>query len=136
VVSAHYYFRRSIDFELGRVSQRWPGFVAGWLEGSIPHARVSYEDLVKDTLGAVGELLSFLGIDVQVRHVKEAIFRQSFTQRQARDRAHVDPAKRRKLLRYIRRGEPGNWREHFTDEQEKIAWKFFGETMEMLGYER
>lgn len=111
------------DPELGVTA--WCRHVAGWLPRSDSVAR--YEDLKSDTFGTLRRVLDELGNElgnelgtgpVDDRILAEAIARSSFERVRELEDDHGRPASSdfREGFRFTRKGEVGEWRENFSDQ--------------------
>lgn len=110
------------DSRLPSVSKRYKDNIA-WL--SIPEVfSIRFEDLILTPDKALGDLLDYLLMydfhpklsrDEAIRVLRDAIMpKKSGT---------------------FRKGSPGNWRDHFTDENKRIFKENTGDLLQQLGYE-
>lgn len=112
----------------------WQAMVGDWLkvEDAI---LVRYERLHEDTVGEVDRVLAELGLESS--RVVAAVKRQSFDEKRARIERDGDdrPYGKTIQLKNLRRGMPGDWRNHFTVEDSMLAERYFGTVARALGYE-
>lgn len=127
------------DSQLRQKLPGWSGHIAGWLEQrDIPVHLLRYEDLKKDTAGAVMEALSFSGWPVERERVERAVPLAAFDGLQTQERAAgfgewLARGASGKL--FFRRGESGGWRGELTAEQVARIESAHGAMMLRLGYE-
>lgn len=115
----------------------WDSYVKSWLDLSYPIAVVQYEDLLIDAAKEVERIFAGLNLPIDNARIEQATIRQSFAVKRARIEKHGDAMPRGKAfqLKFVRKGIAGDWRNHFTPEQEQAVRNNFGEVMEYLGYE-
>ena len=97
-----------------------------WLEAGARMFR--YEDLLRDELGGFREILQFCEIEVGEERLREIVAKHSFERASGRKRGDADPKS------IMRKGEAGDWRNHFPD---RLTWMYrtlFGEATVRLGY--
>ena len=100
----------------------WAGNVGGWRRRTAPVAFVHFEDMLEDSVAALGEGAAKLGLELG-EPVREA---PTFEQAQERSRKPE----------LLRRGKAGSWRSEFPPDLMDEFWKHHGEEMERAGYER
>lgn len=110
-------------FEYSGVMTRYEKYI-GWLDE--PRALcVRFEDLMLDREAAVGRMIDFLG-------------ERGFDLKVGRDEsvrammANVNPGK----SGTFRKGQPGNWKEHFTQKNIEHFKEITGDLVVRLGYEK
>ncbi|MBE9525101.1 MAG: sulfotransferase domain-containing protein [Chloroflexi bacterium] len=112
-----------VDPALSSVRQRYDNYLA-WLDQ--PEILcLRFEDLILDRDVALGNLLDFLA----VRGFKTDVPRS-----QAIETLKVGIAPRKSGT--FRKGQPGNWREHFTDANKNKFKELAGDLLIRLGYEQ
>jgi len=96
----------------------------GWLDQQ-PVLSLRFEDLILDRPAAL-------------RRILEHLAARGFKPQPSRDRAidvlagNIAP----RASGTFRRGQPGEWRDHFTDENKRIFKSATGDLLQRLGYER
>jgi len=111
-------------YELSSVRQRYDSYI-GWL--TQPGVLcLKFEDLIlnrESTLGSIIDHLSAFGRPFQLSASKDEAI--------AILAAHIVPRK----SGTFRKGQPGNWREHFTEGNKALFKEVAGDLLERLGYE-
>ena len=110
------------DAQLSPILTKYKNYL-GWLDRSLVLS-LRFEDLVLDRLATLGRILDHLAI-----------------------RGFQPPASREKAITLLaaaitprasgtfRRGQPGEWRQHFTDENKRVFKSATGNLLQRLGYE-
>jgi hypothetical protein len=110
------------DAQLSPILTKYKNYL-GWLDRSSVLS-LRFEDLVLDRLATLGRILDHLAI-----------------------RGFQPPASREKAITLLaaaitprasgtfRRGQPGEWRQHFTDENKRVFKSATGNLLQRLGYE-
>lgn len=150
-VSAFFYWKRNdlketidamIDggHPLG-ASGSWEEFVASWIceeqeRNDHTITTIRYEDLVADTRATLSHILSNLKLPANAS-IKDAVERQSFNA--IRNRVNVDgnsrPYGKAIQLHHLRKGKPGDWKNHFDESLNSYALANWSDMIEVLGYE-
>lgn len=96
---------------------------------------VRYEDMQANCLQAINGLLGKLQIPLPTdEDMQAAIARQSFESK--RKRVSKQTGKHSKLNRHhMRKGKAGDWKNHFTASEARLAEKYFGYWLDELDYE-
>ena len=114
----------------------WADYVGSWLHVPGVHI-VKYEDLHQRPFEILDLLLSQWGITVSDQHISRVLSRQEIGRK--REAIQTDgesrPYGKTIQLKHLRRGVAGDWREHFTPEQEARAVGYFGKIAGSVGYE-
>jgi lipopolysaccharide transport system ATP-binding protein len=97
-----------------------------WLEAGARMFR--YEDLLRDELAGFREILKFCEIEVGEERLREIVAKHSFERRSGRKRGDADPKA------VMRKGEAGDWRNHFSGRFERMFRTLFGEATVRMGY--
>lgn len=144
VVSTKYYWQRpSIQDALDIVGQglkplrshlAWSEGIRRWMKVGVPFVR--YEDLLDDAAPIIRNLLQLWDIDYEEERLAGAIERQSFAKKKEQiEGDHRQRPYHKGIYRvHLRKGIAGDWRNHFTPEQEEQAQEYFGEMAAHLGY--
>jgi hypothetical protein len=85
--------------------------------------RVRYEDLEADPRGEITRLLAFAGLDADAGLLDEIVDRADFRHHRSTGDGH-----------HTRRGESGDWRNHFTADDEALFRERAGAVFEAAGY--
>lgn len=112
--------------ELTPISQRYQTYL-GWLERryATQVLCMRFEDLILDRDAALGRLLDYL---------QERGFIPKISRCEAINVLKEAIAPRKSGT--FRRGQPGNWREHFTEANKALFKEKAGDLLVMLGYEQ
>lgn len=140
----HYWNRVNLDEALRcmiegdsplKVHLSWNEHLSLWREVDVPFVR--YEDLQADTAGVLTKLLRGWGVKYDPERIGGAIERQSFASKKKQIEVDADnrPYNIGIHRHNLRKGVAGDWRNHFTPEQEEQAREAFGEVARELGYE-
>lgn len=109
----------------------WAEHVQRWLVAPSDRvAIVRYEQLRTDAAGTLASAFEQLTGSADRGRLKLAQERYDFTAQQARPA--VPPT--RSAAGYLRRGVPGDWREHFSDAAREVFDRHAGDTLRRLGY--
>jgi hypothetical protein len=109
--------------ELSPIRAKYEGYL-GWLEQPAVLC-LRFEDLILDRAAALGCILDYL-------------VQRGFTPRLPRDQeiAILEQAIAPKRSGTFRKGQPGNWREHFTNDNKASFKQQAGDLLLRLGYEK
>lgn len=97
---------------------------------------VRYEDVLRAADTAVGEVLHFLGVEVDTSLVSEAVAACSIGRMRDKERrssfldGRGDPSRP-----LVREGRAGSWRNHLSQESAEQFWDVAGATLSAVGYE-
>jgi hypothetical protein len=128
----------------------WQKHTSSWLESPLAKNGnllvVRYEDLRKNPEQKLQELLQFVGINPDVRVIRQAIENNTLQQMRAKE----DKAKKAgetsillgsrreafdEVSRFVRKGAVGGWRGKLTDAQVNLVWQYTRDVLSELGYE-
>jgi hypothetical protein len=109
--------------ELTPIRRRYEGYL-GWL-GQPEVLSLRFEDLILERRMALERLLEYLK-------------QRGFSLRMPREEAlaTLEAAVAPKKSGTFRKGQPGNWREHFTEANKTLFKESTGDLLVRLGYER
>jgi len=114
----------------------WQAHVISWLDASLDESRdirvVKFEDLRRNGLGTIGQILDFFGVRVDPKVIERAIANNSI--QQMREKERVTPQRASKRGRFIRNGLTGAWRERLTGAQVRVIQQYAGSALSRLGY--
>ena len=106
------------------VENRWDFFMGAWMDNA--DAVISYEDLNNGSFLALLDVIRIqLLIDIDSRDLAIAFERQSFA-----NRKKLEPESP-----LLRKGKIGDWRNHFSKSDARIAANYFNYWLIYLGYE-
>lgn len=129
-----------VDIKLDKrhewIKQGWSAYVSNWKNCSRKHSVVFYEDLLRDAKGCLTRLMIELGFDVDEEQITQAIARQSFEvkREQIEDTLHLRFYGPKIQMKNLRKGIAGDWKNHYTRRDAKLAQEIFGDMMLKLGY--
>jgi len=118
------------------IKQGWPTYVSNWESCSMEHSIVLYEDLLHDPNGRLTRLMQELGFEVDEERITQAIARQAFDvkRKQIAKTLHLRLYGPKIQMRNLRKGIAGDWKDHYTRREAKLAQEIFGDMMLKLGY--
>lgn len=99
-----------------------------WLESGAPIFR--YEDIVADQHAVFRKIFHFCELPVSSIRRRYIVLRHNF-----RVLTWKRLGRREDPKSHLRKGQPGDWRNHFDDELKKLFKAKFGETLVRAGYE-
>lgn len=97
-----------------------------WLQAGVKIYR--YEDLWRDEVAGFRDLLNYCEIDVSDERLNEIVGCNSFERVSGRKRGHSD------VTAHLRKGQPGDWREHFPPRLTSMYRTLYGDATVRLGY--
>jgi hypothetical protein len=121
-------FDMTFDDFVEKTSLEWSNYVAAWMKTSAIVCK--YEDLLEDTVSALGRLCSSLGVIVSRETLEDCVkvyTRDNF--RKALDNTF-------KHNTFVRKGISGDWKNHFSEIHKKIVKEYAGSVLSMSGYEK
>lgn len=107
---------------------RWDDFVQSAIRRNV--LMVRYTDLVRDTAGSLKKILTRLGYERSDEVIGRVVRFHNFDVSKARAAANGRPD----VHQYLRRGEPGAYRDFLTVRQQARIEGEFRQTMEYFGY--
>ncbi|KAK3715635.1 hypothetical protein QZH41_008080 [Actinostola sp. cb2023] len=136
-VSYYYHYKRFASYEFG--AGLWDEFFEMFIDGGVQFGSwfdhvlgwwahrddpnilfLKYEDMKKDLPSAVQQIAEFLGQDLSVEMIQRITEQTSFTAMSG-DQERFDHHGEETILgiKFVRKGEVGNWRNYFTEEQNR-----------------
>jgi len=105
----------------------WGDFVDSWFDADVVSCR--YEDVIANPFEEVGRVLQQLaGVQIDACRLAEVVARYSFSAQARRAPGEEDTRS------FLRKGQPGDWREKFTREAAEVFNEHFGTHLQKLGY--
>jgi hypothetical protein len=105
----------------------WSEFVNDWLAKDAN--MVKYEDMIDDCYGTMKTLLeNITNSSIDEGRLKKIIQKYSFENQTQRKPGQED------VNSFIRKGQPGDWKEKFTVDSAKVFHGYYGREMIELGY--
>lgn len=105
----------------------WSEFVRDWIDKDVN--MVKYENLINDCFGTMKTLLeSITNNSIDENRLNEIIHKYSFENQTKRKPGQED------IKSFIRKGQPGDWKEKFTRESAKKFNNYYCQEMIKLGY--
>ncbi len=113
----------------------WTEHVESWLSAQLSPDQlliVKFEDLRKDTVAGVSEILSFFGVTPDEARIRQAIANNSVDRMKAKEKE--TPQRASKKGQFIRSGSVGGWRANLNESQIKIVRDHAADLLNRLGY--
>lgn len=119
------------EFQRPRYSLHWGQHVRSFFEVRNPGVvMLRYEDLVSDGAAALATAMGVLtGTEPDVARAAASVERYSFARQSKRKPGEED------RTRFLRKGQAGDWRNHFTRDAAEVFDRYAGETLVEAGYE-
>jgi len=110
--------------------QFYAGIIASWFEEQVSTVSVvHYEDLLSDTSAHLERIFAFLNMEVDEEEVCRIAKENSFLAKSGRQTGKEG------LKSHLRKGESGDWRNHFSRSQAKLFEELWPGLLLKLGYE-
>lgn len=134
-IESYFHYKKEIagetdltwDEHVKQSVQRWRAHTEHWLEARCSVYRVRYEDLRKDTVNELKELLLWLGHDLPLEKLVRVV-EASTLDMMRETQPDLGP-------RFFRRGEVGSGMQEFTVEQRHFVIETLGDLLRACGYE-
>ncbi|HEY6769293.1 MAG TPA: sulfotransferase domain-containing protein [Candidatus Sulfotelmatobacter sp.] len=113
----------------------WTAHVQSWLSAPLSPDHlliVKFEDLRKDSIASVGEIIRFFGIAPDEARIRQAVANNSVERMKAKEKE--TPQRASKKGQFIRSGSVGGWRANLSEAQVKIVREQAGDLLNRLGY--
>jgi hypothetical protein len=108
----------------------WGEHVRSYLESNKSVALLRFEDLLRDGVGTLAQAMRELtDQEPDLERARESIDRYAFERRAGRQPGQEDRSA------FLRKGQAGDWRNHFTREAAEIFDRYCGEMLIRAGYE-
>jgi hypothetical protein len=119
----------------------WSEHVESWLNRSkdVRLLLIKYEEMLCDPGSALAKVLRFSGIEADWGRIRGAVEKSTFERmrklEQQQQSEYFDKnGGNNKKFRFMRKGVAGDWRLHFSRENEESFMKQHGKTLKSLGY--
>jgi hypothetical protein len=113
----------------------WTEHVQSWLSAPLSADQlliVKFEDLRKDSVAAVSQIISFFGATPDESRIRQAITNNSVERMKAKEKE--TPQRASKKGQFIRSGSVGGWRANLNEAQVNIVREHAGALLDRLGY--
>ncbi len=113
----------------------WSDHVKSWLESPLGEDKllvVKFEDLRRDTVNGVAEIIRFYGLEPNLAQIQKAVDNNSVERMKAKEKEA--PQRASKKGQFIRSGSVGGWRGKMTDAQIQIVRDQSASLLNRLGY--
>ncbi|MDH5388277.1 MAG: sulfotransferase domain-containing protein [Gammaproteobacteria bacterium] len=105
----------------------WGEFVRQWIDKDVQMVR--YESLIEDCYGTMKSLLeNLINSPIDEERLNAIIKKYSFENQTKRKPGQED------IKSFIRKGQPGDWKEKFTKKSAEVFSNYYGQEMIRLGY--
>jgi hypothetical protein len=111
------------SIEVGKATEDGPALLGG------NYTEVRYENLLERPVEEARRLLNFLGADGSEETAKRCVEMAGFERKSNRERGQEDSSSR------LRKGVVGDWKNVFTEEDQRIFKEIAGDLLIQLGYE-
>ena len=115
----------------------WSGHVESWRSAPFPVLAVRYEDLLADTVGQLGRMTRFLGLDgaADGRRLRRAAAAAAFSRLREQEARDGFLERYQRCRRFFRSGRSGDWRRHLSAAQARRVTRRHGAVMRACGYD-
>jgi hypothetical protein len=113
----------------------WPAHVESWLSAPLAPEQlllVKFEDLRKDSVAAVSQIIRFFGVTPDEARIRQAIANNSVERMKAKEKE--TPQRASKKGQFIRSGSVGGWRANLDQKQIEIVRDHATTLLNRLGY--
>jgi hypothetical protein len=113
----------------------WSRHVESWLSAPLTSDQllvVKFEDLRRDTVNGVSEIIRFFGLAPNETQIRQAVANNSVERMKAKEKEN--PQRASKKGQFIRSGSVGGWRANLTEAQINTVRSQAGLLLERLGY--
>ncbi len=113
----------------------WSAHVESWLSAPLSSDNlllVKFEDLRRDSVKSVAEIVEFFGMVPDKERIRQAIANNSVERMKAKEKE--TPQRASKKGQFIRSGSVGGWRANLTEEQVKVVRDHAGALLTRMGY--
>lgn len=148
LISYYYHFKKFhsfngtlYDFILSNVRGiEWDKHVNSWLFDNHSLSNIfviRYEDMLRDPVEELKRLLDFIDISGPSEKIREAVNNSDFDimrkMEENKGLGYVEQGDRK--IKFVRKGQKGNWKEDFRDKEKAAVKKIYGETLIKVKYE-
>jgi aryl sulfotransferase len=128
---------RAIAEQLRQHVGGWTGHVRSWTEQrDMPVHVMRYEDMLRDPHAAFGDMLRFVGVDVETERLNRAVRHSSFDElkKQEKEKGFREAMKQGESG-FFGSGRSGGWRTKLSAEHAEALVRAHADTMRAFGYE-
>lgn len=120
-------FEVNFDEYVTRIAADWKQYVLAWVRAGAPMLR--YEQLLADPAAGLADGLGKLGVTIAPEQVHAAVAANT------KQKLHQQLSKAYRHNTFVRKGQAGDWRNHFSPEQARLFKATAGDLLVELGYE-
>jgi len=121
--------------QLPQVLRSWSGHVNSWLNGYGGRLLlIRYEDLHRDPLDSFARIIRFLGLELDLQQVAQALTYSSFAFLQQQESTEGFNEKFYRSKNFFRCGKAEQWHSSLTLKQVQHIRQYHGRIMKQLGY--
>ena len=118
---------------------QWNTHVTGWLNNApSSFLLLKYEDMHADPMGVLGKVIDFYGLEKDTDRMRAAIEKSEFKKMNSLEKQQQDKhdgfKESDKSISFVRKGQVGDYANHFTPETLDLFYQVNREGMEKLGY--
>lgn len=113
----------------------WSAHVQSWLSAPLSSEQllvVKFEDLRRDTVAGVAEIIRFFGLTPNEAQIRDAVTNNSVERMKAKEKE--SPQRASKKGQFIRSGSVGGWRANLTEAQVAVVRDHATDLLNRLGY--
>jgi hypothetical protein len=113
----------------------WSAHVQSWLSAPLSSEQllvVKFEDLRRDTVAGVAEIIRFFGLTPNEAQIRDAVTNNSVERMKAKEKE--SPQRASKKGQFIRSGSVGGWRGNLTEAQVAVVRDHATDLLNRLGY--
>lgn len=115
---------------------RWCDHISSWLDNiKSPMFVVSYEELHLDPLKTVRKIVDFIGMEADDKDISVAIAKSTFDNMKKAEAMHGRGQRKSGPEVFMRKGQVGDWKLYFGEEEKKIFKAIENEALVRLNYE-
>lgn len=114
----------------------WSSFYSYWIDNRYSDIMIHFEELVDDPESELMWIVDGLGLQIG-NSLKDVVHRQSMDERKKIAALHGDemPHGKNVQVSTLRKGVSGDWKNHFSRDDQKLAFEYFGDIAKRMGYD-
>ena len=117
---------------------QWGAHVNGWLNGAKDILLIRYEDMLADTPRALESVVRFCGLEFEQKKIIDSISACSLAKLREIEKRQFSDIKELSIsdpaAYFFRKGISGDWKNFFSEDDERKFLSAFSETMDRVGY--